>query len=230
MKQIVRDYLPPIILRNLSKLCKSENIGMTFPYQESPHDQQLEMYWDSEFADILEGWGADNAWKEIQLLLATAKGKVLDIACGTGVVIKLLDKFENLTVYGCDVSDLLIGRALEKGIPEVRLQVIDATSTNYADNEFSYSYSIGSLEHFTEEGIDKFITESARYTQKCSFHMIPVSRSGENEGWIKTKQSFFNNSEEWWMEKYTKGYQKVIPVVSKWEDRISVGKWFICYK
>ena len=60
----------------------------------------------------------------------------------------------------------------------------------YKNNSFDYAYSIGSLEHFTEIGITEFVTECHRVTSKISYHMIPVSRSGNDEGWIKTYQVF----------------------------------------
>ena len=125
---------------------------------------------------------------------------------------------------------MLIQKAIDKNIPKSFLRVEDATKTTYASDEFDYSYSIGSLEHFTETGIEQFIGESARYTKSAAFHMIPISRSGKNEGWLKTLQSFFNNSEEWWFAHFRKHFKHVYSVPSKWEDDISFGRWFICIK
>ena len=162
--------------------------------------------------------------------MSCRRGKVLDIACGTGKSMELLTKFEEIDVYGFDISDLLIRKAIEKGIPNDKLLVADATKTAFKDKEFDYSYSIGSLEHFTEKGIDQFIIECSRYTKLCAYHMIPVSRSGKNEGWLKTTQSYFNNSDEWWEERFEKYFRHVVAIPSKWEDKISVGRWFVCCK
>jgi ubiquinone/menaquinone biosynthesis C-methylase UbiE len=232
ISSIVRQVCPPIIwnvlLRAKSKFAKTtqqKSVAI-----DKPKEQDLDLYWDAEYAKVLEEWGKDNTWNEIQLMLASCQGKVLDIACGTGITIKLLEKFDQLEIHGFDISDLLIGKALEKNIPKERLKVADATKTNYAENAFDYSYSIGSLEHFTLEGIDQFLGESARYTKRISYHMIPVSRSGKNEGWLKTVQSFFNNSERWWYDKFKKHYRIVHCIPSKWEDTISYGRWFICIK
>jgi hypothetical protein len=60
--------------------------------------------------------------------------------------------------------------------------------------------------------------------------MVPVSRSGRDEGWMKTYQSFFNNSVEWWTAKYRAGFVRVQVLDSAWEDALSVGKWFVCAK
>jgi ubiquinone/menaquinone biosynthesis C-methylase UbiE len=194
----------------------------------SKNEQDLNPYYSEEFAKILEIWGETHVWNEIQLLLANCSGKVLDIACGTGIVMKRLEKFENIEVHGFDISDLLIEKAQKKGLKHLSVQ--DATKPDYDDLEFDFSYSIGSLEHFTEEGIVAFLKEASRYTKKASFHMIPVSRTGKNEGWIKTIQTYFNNSEEWWLDKFKASFRKVEIVNSSWDDSISFGRWFICYK
>jgi ubiquinone/menaquinone biosynthesis C-methylase UbiE len=232
----MRQICPPFLWTALSKcrkkliLDKSASVSANSFKVEDNNTQDLDMYWDPEFAKILDEWGKDNVWNEIQMLLACGSGKVLDIACGNGRTITILDKYPNISVHGFDISDLLISKAIEKGISSERLRVTDATKTDYADKEFDYSYSIGSLEHFTIEGIDAFISESARYTKNASFHMIPISRTGEDIGWIKTKQSYFNNSEKWWLAKFQKHFNKVYPVPSKWEDQLSFGRWFICTK
>ncbi len=230
MKDALEQMFPPIIWRLLRKL-KSFTKKRIIPNRYySPESQDLQIYWDPEFAEKLENWGVDNVWNEIQMIMSSCNGKVLDIACGSGKTIELLEKFEKIDVYGFDISDLLIKKAIEKGIAKNKLKVSDATKTNFRDNEFDYSYSIGSIEHFTEDGIDQFISESHRYSKICSYHMVPVSRSSKNEGWLKTTQSFFNNSETWWQERFEKYFRYVVSIPSKWEDNISVGYWFVCYK
>lgn len=192
--------------------------------------QDLDLYWDPQMAEILDTWGTGTAWNEIQLLLANVRGRVLDIACGTGKVMTLLAPYPALELHGFDISDFLIGKALARGIAPDRLKVADATATPYADNAFDYGYSIGSLEHFTEDGILKFVREAYRITRHATFHMIPTSRSGRDEGWMKTHQSFHNNSVAWWLARYRSAYATVHVLDSAWQDKISVGKWFVCVK
>ncbi|MCX6682260.1 MAG: class I SAM-dependent methyltransferase [Methanoregula sp.] len=193
-------------------------------------NQDLDPYWDEEFADSLENWGEGNVWDEIQFLLVGREGRVLDIACGTGKTIDLLSKYPNLTIYGCDISDFLIKKAISKGIREEFLDICDATHTNYETNFFDFSYSIGSLEHFTSDGISQCINESYRVTKKISFHMVPVSKKEKDEGWTKTIQGFHNNSTDWWFKKFSESYLTVYILNSKWQDNISKGKWFVCIK
>jgi len=192
--------------------------------------QNLSPYWNPEFAASLEVWGEGSVWTEIQLLIAGCSGKVLDIACGTGKVIEILQIFPKIDAFGCDISDFLIQKAIQRGISEKRLLVCNATEMSYPDNFFDYAYSIGSLEHFTEVGLEKCISECYRVTKRHSFHLVPVSRSGINEGWKTTDQSFYNNSITWWNEKFSLFYSDVIVLNSSWNDDLSVGKWFICCK
>lgn len=215
-------------IKNILKGNKNEN---TKEVKETILQQDLNVYWDPEMAKILETWGQDHVWNEIQMFLANSKGRVLDIACGTGVTINIVSTNKNLEVHGCDISDFFIQRAIANGIDKKYLRICDATHMDcYVDDFFDYSYSIGSLEHFTEEGILKFINETHRITKSISFHMVPISRSGENIGWIKTIQSYFNNSESWWLNKFKLKYENVVAINSGWKDEISTGKWFVCYK
>ena len=232
IKSLVKQICPLFIWNAISPVKTNINGHSSKPEKkgriDNPDKQDLNLYWDEEYTKVLEDWGKDDVWNEIQMILAGRKGKILDIACGTGITIKILQKYPNLEIHGFDISDLLIQKAIEKNIPGKRLKVADATKTDYLDDEFDYSYSIGSLEHFTSDGIDKFIAESARYTKNASFHMIPVSKSGIDEGWVKLVQSYFNNSEDWWYNRFSRCYANVYSIPSKWEDSISFGRWFIC--
>ena len=233
IKVLVKQLCPPILY---SKLCSLRNIlrrragASSHDQHAAPGQQDLGVYWSPGMAEALETWGAGNAWDEIQFLLVNLRGKVLDISCGTGKTIELLSPFTGIEVHGCDISDFLIRKAVERGIPPARLKVGDATSLDYEDDAFDYSYSIGSLEHFTEEGIGQFIQECRRVTRYASFHQLPVARSGTDKGWIKTVQSYFNNSVPWWLAKFRSHYDTVWVLDSRWSDDISVGKWFVCVK
>lgn len=228
MKDLVRQICPPILWRGLQAI-KGRVVSRS-PRNSHGGQQDLDVYWDPRMTEMLEHWGEGNAWSEIQLLMVNRKGKVLDIACGTGKTMSLLSQFSELEIYGCDISDMLIAKAIERGISQERLTVTDATSMNYSEGAFDCGYSIGSLEHFTEDGIGKFLGECSRVVKGTTFHMVPVSRSGRNEGWIKTFQSYHNNSVGWWEDKCRRKYPIVHVLDSSWSDNISVGKWLVCMK
>ena len=230
MKQLVKQLTPPILWNVFGRLKQHSPKSILQRFNSNPTEQDLGLYWDKDFAAALDTWGEGTTWHEIVLLLANSHGKILDIACGTGKTIQLVSRLPNVEVYGCDISDYLIEKAVELGIARDKLTVCDATKTSYQENQFDYSYSIGSLEHFTEEGIDAFIKECSRITRYRSYHMMPFARSGQDEGWIKTLQSYFNNSTDWWTTKFRAVYPKVYVVDSLWNDKISVGKWIIAEK
>ena len=236
IRSITKQLCPPLFwegLRSINKaMIRKEPVKdpITREVSFEPTSQDLAIYWDPEMAHILESWGIGTAWHEIQLLLANCTGKVLDIACGTGKTMEILSRFPTLDLYGCDISDFLISKAVERGIPRDHLVVADATKLTFNDNQFDYAYSIGSLEHFTVDGIGEFLKECRRVVSKTSFHQIPTSRSGKDEGWITQGQSYYNNTVEWWLEKYQSVYDTVCTLDSIWEGGPSIGKWFLCTK
>jgi ubiquinone/menaquinone biosynthesis C-methylase UbiE len=181
-------------------------------------------------ARLLDTWGEGSVWNEIQLLLCEAHGRVLDIACGTGKAIDILGHSGRLEVHGCDISDFLIAQARQRGIPADRLRVADATRLDYEADSFAHAYSIGSLEHFTEAGLSAAVAESARVSSGTVFHMVPVSRSGRDEGWMQTTQAFFNNSMPWWKARFGAAFRRVEVIDSAWSDDHSLGCWFVCQK
>jgi ubiquinone/menaquinone biosynthesis C-methylase UbiE len=229
MKHVIDEFCPPILKRQLWKL-KLKWMQSRFSAVSSAQvqEQDLDVYWHQSMADALEQWGKGSVWDEIQYLLVNCQGKVLDIACGPGGTMLALEKYPDLELHGIDISDLLINQGIKRGLKPTRLRVGDATNMDYADHTFDYGYSIGSLEHFTEQGILDMLSECKRVIRKATFHMIPVSRDDKNQGWLKTVQSFHNNSVEWWMDKYKSAYSDVTVLSSRWEDELSVGKWFIC--
>ncbi len=225
LKRILIKILPTKIIDLLKKLFKKQNLNI-----QNPTKQSLDLYYDEKMAQILDTWGERSTWIEIQHLLFDKKAKVLDIACGTGKVIQILNSIGIKDVHGCDISDFLINKAKQKGIPSEKLVVCDATNLSYEENSFDYSFSIGSLEHFTEDQIEKFLVSAKKVTKLYSFHQIPMSRSNKDEGWIAPYQSYFNNSEEWWFNHCKKVYQDITILDSTWEDERSVGKWLILKK
>jgi len=226
---LAQDVCPPIAWRLLTRMVRLvRQARRRRRATDSPGAQDLAVYWNPAMAAALETWGEGNTWNEIQYFLCLCSGRVLDIACGTGKVIGINARFPSLELYGCDISDFLIGKALERGIEPARLRVCDATDTGYESKFFDYSYSIGSLEHFTEEGIGKFLEECRRTTRVASFHNIPVSRGARDHGWITPNQSYFNNSVGWWLPKFQRLFRRVEVLDSSWNDELSVGKWFVC--
>lgn len=232
LKQLAREWCPPAVWSLATRARSTLQAGRRSPITgaapaTAPERQELDVYWTKEMAEALETWGEGTTWREIQLLVAGRDGALLDVACGTGRVMDLLAPFD-LEIHGIDVSDALIDRAVARGIPRDRLTVGDATHMPYADGAFAHAYSIGSLEHFTEQGIVACLSECRRVARGATFHMIPVSRSGRDEGWLRRGQSYFNNGAGWWSRLARDVYPRTVLVDSTWADELSVGRWLVC--
>ena len=229
MKNLFKQIIPPFFL-NLYRdiyfyLLIKKNKKLI------SHKQDIEIYNKSLTAEKLSEWGKGSTWNEIQMFFNNKEGKILDVACGTGLnMLDLKKSNPDALLYGCDISQYLLDIATENGVEVENLFCVDATKLDFEKNFFDYSYSIGSMEHFTEDGIAKLIEKLSKITKKTSIHMMPVSKKNINEGWIKTYQSFHNNSPEWWINKFEKCFKKVEVIDSSWEDHISKGKWFVCHK
>lgn len=193
--------------------------------------QVLDIYWDDGFAAAAEHWGEATVWEELKYFMANCQGRVLDIACGSGRTIEILHQFERCEFYGCDISDVLISIAIRRHpMSSNRFTVCDARSLPYESDWFNYAYTVGSLEHFTVDGIQGVLKECHRAVKYASFHHVPVSKRGRDEGWIVTDQGYHLNSLEWWISQCDKVYDNVYALKSSWKDSLSVGVWLVCTK
>src|SRR5260221_5285542 len=123
---------------------------------------------------------------------------------------------------------MLIERDVQRGISQARLRVLDATKLEYADAEFDFLFSIGSLEYFTVDGLRSTPAECRRVCLGLNFHMVPVSSSGLDEGWITPYQSYWNNRKRWWAHICKEAFgHNVFAMPSNCNDDQSRGPWLI---
>ena len=238
MKNLIRIITPPIIYnalvfvyRKATSRNQIEKANIVF-HGSNIESQELDTYWSKTMLEKLETWGETDAWVELDCLFAFRSGTVLDVACGTGVNMKALDLYEGLNNFGIDISDVLVNKAIEKGISRERIFIGDASENlPFEDSFFDFHYSVGSLEHFTLEGLDKTLTLIGQKSKKdaIGFHQVPVSADGTNMGWItRHDQSYWNNNEEFWIDQFEKHFKKVSIIRSSWKDQgVSKGIW-IC--
>jgi SAM-dependent methyltransferase len=230
---LIKELVPPVVVRGARRMRSRHQSAA-----DTTHDlggqpkmgEDRSIFCNRDLADLLEHWAEGNAWNEIQYLMAGRTGRVLDIGCGPGTGIAILQRFSALEVYGCDLSDMLIKRAIERGIRESHLTAADATALPYADGSFEWGFTLGVLHYLTDENIGKVLRECRRVVSGTTFHQIPVERHGNDMGWIKTFQSVQNNSLDWWKARFGSVYARVDILDSSWADHVSVGKWVICQK
>lgn len=188
------------------------------------------LYGSEEYLSCLRGWGEHTVWVEIQYLLSSCEGKILDAGCGTGDVMIALKTFKRCDVYGFDLSGMLVKKAAQSGVSTDRLMLGDATKMPFKNNVFDYAYSIGTLHQIPEDDIEAFLKESFRVTKRAAFFQVSASRSGHDEGWMLLDQRYHNNSGAWWRATCERVYPRVYVLHSHWENAISVGKWLVCVK
>ncbi len=105
---------------------------------------------------------------------ALTKAKVLDVGCGTGSFLNLIqDKISDTWQYsGIDISEVAIaqGKSL---FPDLKLALDDGSKTKYESNSFDMIVSYGSLEHFYNPG--ETIKEIARILKPKGYFFLMMS-------------------------------------------------------
>ena len=62
------------------------------------------------------------------------RGKILDVACGTGLNMLDLKSNPDALLYGCDISQYLLDIATENGVEVENLFCVDATKLDFEKN------------------------------------------------------------------------------------------------
>ncbi len=103
---------------------------------------------------------------EAEIVASFSQGKdVLEIGCGTGLVMQLL-KEKSANIKGVDLSSEMIKKVLEKGLS---VQKADAEELPFENNSFDIAYSFKVLSHVPN--ITKALQEASRVV-KNNGHVI----------------------------------------------------------
>ncbi|PIS42870.1 MAG: hypothetical protein COT24_01160 [Candidatus Kerfeldbacteria bacterium CG08_land_8_20_14_0_20_40_16] len=95
--------------------------------------------------------------QEIEIVREYGENKnVLEIGCGTGIILNEVNKF-TLSARGIDLSPGMLEKAKEKNL---NVQMANATKIPFPDNSFDLVYSFKVLAHIPE--VNKVIEEAAR--------------------------------------------------------------------
>jgi ubiquinone/menaquinone biosynthesis C-methylase UbiE len=123
-----------------------------------------EAYYD-EFSDWYEkhrheGYHALIDALETDLVLPMARAKrVLEVGCGTGLILQHADRVADQAV-GLDISEGMLRHAQSRGLTTVRAS---ATDIPFADHTFDLVYSFKVLSHIPD--LERALAEMARVTR-----------------------------------------------------------------
>lgn len=103
---------------------------------------------------------------------AKTEGKLLDVACGKGLLIKAIrEKNTNLLLCGSDISAYAIAVA-RKVVPSATFSVDDGEDLSFKGNQFDYVSCLGGLEYYSNPV--KGAAEIARVLKKDGTALIFV--------------------------------------------------------
>ncbi len=149
-------------------------------------------YFDGDRSLGYGGYVYDGRWKEVaraicQQYKITTGGKVLDVGCAKGFLVKDLRDL-GIDCYGVDISNY----AIENCHPEVRdfLQVSDARKLPFVDQEFDLVLSINTLHNLNRNEVKMALVELMRVSKKDCFVQVDSyntpSQKLKFEEWVLT--------------------------------------------
>lgn len=99
--------------------------------------------------------------REVEIVKQYGENKdVLEIGCGTGIILNEVTKFTH-SAWGIDLSEGMLKKAKEKGLS---VKLANATKLPFPDGNFDLVYSFKVLPHIPE--IDQVIQEAIRVVKK----------------------------------------------------------------
>ncbi len=123
--------------------------------------------------------------KLLKLLRSNSgSGKIIEAGCGTGIICSKLGH-EGYNVTGIDIDESILGLAakLEKnyfGSNIVNFEKKSIFELDYPDKSFDLCYSVGVLEHFSDNQIVNSLKQQLRIAKKVIV-VIPTKWFGDNE-------------------------------------------------
>jgi ubiquinone/menaquinone biosynthesis C-methylase UbiE len=141
----------------------------------------------------------------VRLLKPERARKLLDIACGIGMLLKAGED-AGLKTYGLDISDEAVKHS-KKNSPASEVVAGDGENLPWPDSSFDYVTSLGSLEHYLDP--EKGASEIARVLKAGGTSVIMLPNSHQFGEIIKA--AFTGKSSDQWqvVERHaTKGQWK----------------------
>ena len=120
--------------------------------------------------------------------------KLLDIGCGTGDALFLISKKTSAKLYGVDISEKMIEKAIKKLREKAILKLSDAENLPFNDNTFDYVLSTEAFHHFPNP--NKTLKEINRVLKKNGEFML-------------ADVNFYSDFIHWLFKKVEPGHVKI---------------------
>lgn len=130
----------------------SKNLSF-FDKWSKTYDSVLVQFWMKKFHKLV--------FNEIKLSNGI---KIIDISCGTGELLKELNKKKSVGLYGIDFSEKMLQKARQKLSKNVELRQADVHNLPFQDNYFDYVISTEAFHHYHDQ--KKSISEIVRITKE----------------------------------------------------------------
>ncbi len=133
--------------------------------------------YDNQYQDTIIEWrqaGADCKAKNVVALCAHLKAKkVLEVGCGEGSILQLLDQWNFCdALYGVDISESGIAQTKKKAIAKlVEAQVYDGYKLPYPDGFFDLAYCSHVIEHVE---FPRQVIREIKRVSKHQFYEVPI--------------------------------------------------------
>ncbi|HPA25368.1 MAG TPA: class I SAM-dependent methyltransferase [bacterium] len=128
-------------------------------------------------------------FKEYQFFLNFLKPfgtdqKILDVACGTGFLLKAAVD-DGLKTYGIDIANEAV-KISQKNSPQSEIFLGLAEELPFANNFFDFIYCLGSIEHFSD--INKGLLEMLRVGKENAKYLLVVPNKNYFAWWFTQKK------------------------------------------
>ncbi len=164
---------------NLEKILAGENfkgtVIMPFRIDASFYDKDYYLGKKGEYKRYSQPWlrnllfNLANFYRALLIKLYLKPRKLLDVGCGTGVLVKHLRNM-GVDAYGVEISNY----ALEMAPEEVKpfLKKGDITRLPFEDNSFDTVVTFDVLEHIERSKLKKAVKETIRVSSRYILHKI----------------------------------------------------------
>ena len=156
-------------------------------------------------------WRPSEAYRSFLDYLKVESGKkLLDVACGTGYLLKNAQQ-RGLETYGVDISEEAV-KIAQKNSPNSKIKQSRGEELDFSDGFFDYVTCLGALEHFLN--MDKGLNEMLRVAKDDAMFCIMVPNSNyfyfKISGKPGTEQYDINEtllSLEQWQDMFNKKFE-----------------------